>query len=60
MSRIPQPANYGYGHDRPWKPVVNPSDYSDEVTEEDIVALKKLVQDEWCEEDALLVDGPAW
>lgn len=60
MSRIPQRNEFGTGFEKPWKPSVVPCDYSDEVTQEDIDALKRIVASEWREEDAIIVDGPAW
>ncbi len=63
MGRLPKPAG-PFARSLPMHPTPAPADYSDEVTEEDIEALKEAVrtredggkgEDEW-----ELVDGPGW
>ena len=60
MSRIPQPAQPDYAARPKWRPEIAPADYSDEVTDADFEALRKIVQAEFDDEELELVDGPAW
>lgn len=60
MSRIPQPVSPEYATRPAWRPEILPADYSDEVTDADLEALRVISAAE-CDEDELeLVDGPAW
>ena len=57
MSRIPQPAQ-----DAPkaWRPEPLPADYSDDVSDANFEALRRISKKEVEEEDFVLADGPAW
>lgn len=37
-----------------------PADYSDEITLDDLEAIKKSVEDEVASGDWVVIDGPAW
>lgn len=60
MSRIPQPAPHAYGVRPAWRPQITPADYSDEVSDAELEALRNLSSREIDEKDLDLVDGPAW
>lgn len=60
MSRVPQPIEYGAESNIRWKPPVLPADYSDDVTDEQLDALRKIATQEIGEDEFELVDGPAW
>lgn len=60
MSRIPQPVNSEYAARPAWRPEILPADYSDEVTDADLEALRKISAAECNEDELELVDGPAW
>lgn len=60
MSRIPQPAPFEFATRPAWRPEIAPADYSDEVTDADFEALRKISAKEIDEHDLDMVDGPAW
>ncbi|MGO6699222.1 hypothetical protein ACCS33_07180 [Rhizobium ruizarguesonis] len=60
MSRIPQPAPFEYGARPAWRPEIAPADYSDEVSDMELEALRKISANEIDEHDLDVVDGPAW
>ena len=57
MSRIPQPTTKT---PQKWRPDLVPADYSDEVTDRDLEALRRISEKEVSDEEFDLVDGPAW
>ena len=60
MSRIPQPVSPEYATRPKWLPEVLPADYSDEVTNADLEALRQISAKEVSDDEFELVDGPAW
>jgi hypothetical protein len=59
MGRLPKPAAPHARH-YPHLPTPAPADYSDEVTEKDLKALKELVREESESEEWVVIDGPGW
>lgn len=59
MSRVPQPATFGYSASLARREPT-PADYSDDICDENFEALKALVRAEADDEGFELVDGPAW
>lgn len=60
--RTPKPAP-PQAHSFPTFPIPDPADYSDEVSEKDLKAVKHLIKEHEDGEDGdewTLVDGPGW
>lgn len=57
MPRIPQPSNY---QSKPWRPEPMPADYSDDICEANLDAIRQRAAEEFDESEFKLVDGPAW
>lgn len=60
MSRIPQPVDPEFAVRPKWRPEILAADYSDEVCDEELEALKAISVREINLDDFELVDGPAW
>lgn len=60
MSRIPQPAHPSHQAGQSWRPEPLAADYSDDISDENFAALKKISKSEVDEDEFDLVDGPAW
>lgn len=60
MSRIPQPTTFDFKGRPAWRPEILPADYSDEVSDAELDALRKAFTHEIDENDLEMVDGPAW
>lgn len=60
MSRIPQPVDPEFATRPKWRPEILAADYCDEVSDEDLDALRSIADREINFDELELVDGPAW
>lgn len=60
MTRIPQPVDPEFATRPKWRPEILAADYSDEVSDEELDALRAISNREINLSELELVDGPAW